>query len=116
MKKPEPLTDSGFKILSQCNLCDQKRSTELPSLSKIFFSEALFIGVVCSLLAVIGTFVSEFFIDRYFVDEVGISVLQFSLATVGLIFAIALAITFIATIIPVVHSSRKPPVESIRAL
>ena len=83
---------------------------------KIFFSEALFIGVVCSLLAIIGTFVSEFFIDRYFVDEVGISVLQFSLATVGLIFAIALAITFIATIIPVVHSSRKPPVESIRAL
>jgi ABC-type lipoprotein release transport system permease subunit len=43
---------------------------------KIFFSEALFIGVVCSLLAIIGTFVSEFFIDRYFVDEVGISVLQ----------------------------------------
>ena len=83
---------------------------------KIFFSESLFIGAVCALLAIIFTFIAEFFLDRYFVTEIGISILQFSIITVGLILAVAVVISFIATIIPVVHSSRKPPVESIRAL
>ena len=83
---------------------------------KIFFAEALFIGVLCALLGVIGTGITEFFIDRTFVEEIGISMLEFSMITVGLVFAITIVISFIATIIPVGHSSRKPPVESIRAL
>ena len=83
---------------------------------KIFFSESLFIATVCAFVALIFTFVAEFFLDRYFVDEIGISILQFNLATVGLVVAIALFIALVATIIPVLHSSKKPPVESIRAL
>ena len=83
---------------------------------KIFFSESLFISGVCSVLALIFTFVTEFILDNYFVSEIGISILQFSFITVGLVLAVALTIAFIATIIPVLHSSKKPPVESIRAL
>ena len=83
---------------------------------KIFFSESLFIATVCTILALIFTFVAEFFLDRYFVSEIGISVLQFSFITVGLVMAVSLFIALIATFIPVLHSSKKPPVESIRAL
>ena len=83
---------------------------------KIFFSESLFIAAVCALISIILTFVAEFFLDRYFVSEIGISILQFSVITVGLVVGVALFIAFIATIFPVIHSSRKPPVESIRAL
>ena len=83
---------------------------------KIFFSESLFIATVCTVLSLIFTFITEFFLDRYFVDQIGISILQFSLVTVGLVVAVSLVIAVIATIIPVLHSSKKPPVESIRAL
>ena len=83
---------------------------------KIFFSESLFIAALCSIIAIIGTYVIQFFLDNYFVTQIGISILQFHIATVGLIFAIAVTISFIATLIPVGNASRKPPVESIRAL
>ena len=83
---------------------------------KIFFVESLFIAAICSLISIIGAFVAQFFMDRSFVDRIGISILQFSPITVGLIIAIALAISFVATIFPVISASRKPPVESIRAL
>ncbi len=83
---------------------------------KIFFAESLFIATVCSVLSLIFTVTAEFFLDRYFVSEIGISIMQFSLATVGLVIAVSLVIAVIATIIPVLHSSKKPPVESIRAL
>ena len=83
---------------------------------KIFFVESLFIAAVCSVISIIAAFIAQFFMDRSFVDQIGISILQFSPITVGLIIAIALVIAFIATIIPVISASRKPPVESIRAL
>ena len=83
---------------------------------KIFFSESLFIAALCSLIAIIGTYVAQFFLDNYFVTQIGISILQFNILTVTLIFAIAVTISFVATLIPVGNASRKPPVESIRAL
>ena len=83
---------------------------------KIFFSESLFIAAICALLSIIITLVTQFFLDRYFVSQIDISVLQFNPLTLIFIIAIAAVISFIATIIPVLHSSRKPPVESIRSL
>ena len=83
---------------------------------KIFFVESLFIAAICSLISIIGAFIAQFFMDRYFVQQIGISILQFSPITVGLVIAIAVTIAFIATIFPVISASRKPPVESIRAL
>ncbi|MCR5333074.1 MAG: ATP-binding cassette domain-containing protein [Bacilli bacterium] len=83
---------------------------------KIFFSESLFIAAICAALAIIITFVAQFFLDRYFVQQIDISILQFNPLTLLLIIGVALVVAFVATIIPVMHSSRKPPVESIRAL
>ena len=83
---------------------------------KIFYSESLFIGMVCFILATIATFVVEMFLNNYFVEKINISVLSFGVINIGLILAIALLITFISTIFPVTHASRKPPVEAIRSL
>ena len=83
---------------------------------KIFFSESLFIAAICSILALAFTFVTQFFLDRYFVQQIDISILQFNPLTLLLVIGVALIVSFVATIIPVMHSSRKPPVESIRAL
>ena len=83
---------------------------------KIFFAESLFIATLCSVLAIISAQVVDFFLDRYFVSEAGVSIIQFNILTVVFIVAIALVIAFVATIIPVIHSSKKPPVESIRSL
>ena len=83
---------------------------------KIFFSESLFIGMLCFILASVATYIVEFFLNKSFIDKIGITVLEFGIVNIGLIFAIALAITFISTIFPVLHSSRKPPVEAIRSL
>ena len=83
---------------------------------KIFFSESLFISTLCTILSLIFSFVTEFFLDRYFVQEIGISILQFNIISVALVVVVSLVIAIIATIIPVLHSSKKPPVESIRAL
>ncbi len=83
---------------------------------KIFFSESLFISLLCFVLASVASFVVEMILNNSFVEDIGIKVLSFGLINIGLILGISLVITLIATIIPVWHSSRKPPVESIRAL
>lgn len=83
---------------------------------KIFFSESLFIAALCSILAIVITIVTDMSLDNYFISEIGLSILQFNIITFLLIVGIALVISFIATLIPVLHSSRKPPVESIRSL
>ena len=83
---------------------------------KIFFAESLFIAAICAVLSIIGAFVVQFFLDRSFVDEIGISILQFNVITVGLVVGVALVVALLATIFPVISASRKPPVESIRAL
>ncbi|MBR0439979.1 MAG: ATP-binding cassette domain-containing protein [Bacilli bacterium] len=83
---------------------------------KIFFSESLFIAAICSILAISITIVTDMSLDNYFISEIGLSILQFNIITFLLIIGIALVISFIATLLPVLHSSRKPPVESIRSL
>ena len=83
---------------------------------KIFFAESLFISAVCSLISIIAARIIEFFMDKSFVEDIGISILSFNPLTVVFVVGVALVITIFATLIPVIHSSRKPPVESIRAL
>ncbi len=83
---------------------------------KIFFAESLFIGMICCFLACIGTAVVDYLLNNSFMTQLGISVLSYGLINVGLILGISFLITLIATIIPVFHASKKPPVESIRAL
>ena len=83
---------------------------------KIFYSESLFIGLICFLLAVIATAVVEIILNNTFIEEIGITILSFGLINIGMILSISLLVTFVATILPVMHSSKKPPVEAIRAL
>ena len=83
---------------------------------KIFFAESLFISAICSLISVIGARIVEFFMDKSFMEQTGISIISFNILSVAFVVGVALIITFIATFIPVMHSSKKPPVESIRAL
>ena len=42
--------------------------------------------------------------------------LDFNIVNVGLILAVSLVVSAIATFFPVLSASKKPPVESIRAL
>ena len=85
---------------------------------KIFFAEAFIIAIICFVIATVGAGVACFLLNGIFVGNamIGLSVLNFGLPQVGLIFGISIVISFIATILPVFFAARKSPVESIRAL
>ena len=85
---------------------------------KIFFAEAFIIALICFIIATVGAGVACFLLNGIFVSNalIGLSVLNFGLPQVGLIFGISIVISFIATILPVFFAARKSPVESIRAL
>ncbi len=85
---------------------------------KIFFAEAFIIAIICFVIATVGAGVACFLLNGIFVGNamIGLSVLNFGLPPVGLIFGISIVISFIATILPVFFAARKSPVESIRAL
>lgn len=84
---------------------------------KIFFSEAAIITSICfvgaSILSGIGCLALNKALSDTFIK---FSIFNFGLINVGIIFAIALFVSFIATIFPVMVAAKKPPVESIRAL
>ena len=84
---------------------------------KIFFSEAAIITSICfvgaSILSGIGCLALNKTLSDTFIK---FSIFNFGLINVGIIFAIALFVSFIATIFPVMVAAKKPPVESIRAL
>lgn len=86
---------------------------------KIFFSEAFVIAIICFVLSVVGAGVTCGIINN---SVTGLELiptaklLDFGLINVGLILAISLFVSAIATFFPVLSASKKPPVESIRAL
>lgn len=84
---------------------------------KIFFSESSIIVAICFVLAAIGAGVTCFYLNQTFIDSVlGIALLNYGFLNIILILAIAIVISFIATFIPVMIASKKPPVEAIRSL
>ncbi len=83
---------------------------------KIFFSESSVIAFICFIISsVAGLFVCRI-INNNVGSIVGISLLNYGILHVGLILGISFAVSFLATIIPVYFTAKKPPVESIRAL
>lgn len=86
---------------------------------KIFFAEAFIIAMICFVLSVVGAGVACGIINK---SVTGLELiptaklLDFGLINVGLILAISLFVSAIATFFPVLSASKKPPVESIRAL
>lgn len=87
---------------------------------KIFFAEAFIIAMICFVLAsVIAGYVCGVINNTLTSATVAIpmsKLLDFNVVNVGLILAISLFVSAIATFFPVLSASKKPPVESIRAL
>lgn len=83
---------------------------------KIFFSEALIIALICIVFAMVGTLGACILINNVIIDAMSIALFVFTPLTAVMIVGVALVTAFLSTILPVVRYSRKPPVESIRAL
>ena len=83
---------------------------------KIFFAEGGFISCICFLLSAVAAFFVCNALNNSISEAISIKMLEYGWIEIGLIFAVAAVVSIIATIIPVVHAAKKPPVESIRAL
>ena len=85
-------------------------------LFKIFFSESGLIALICSIIAIITSAIVCWRLNVMMYEEVGLSMLDFGILNIGLIFVGAIIIAVIGTFVPVILAAKKPPVESIRTL
>lgn len=83
---------------------------------KIFYSESFLIAAICVVFAIVSSIVTCFGINSSLQEGLGISALNFGPINVLIIIGVALLVSILSTFIPVFLASRKPPVESIRAL
>lgn len=85
---------------------------------KIFFAESGIIVGICTVLALIGSFVACTILNNVLKNSLGLQVtlFVFGIASVGMLIGIALIVTLIATFLPVYFTAKKKPVDSIRAL
>lgn len=84
---------------------------------KIFFSESLVISVICILLSCAGGIVACHFINAEVSALLaGVSIFVFGPLSVLMLVGVALVTALVATFLPVYHTAKKKPVESIRAL
>jgi ABC-type antimicrobial peptide transport system permease subunit len=83
---------------------------------KIYFSEAGIISLICIALASILSPVACYFLNAEMARGLNIEVFNFGLMNIGIIFAVAIVVGLIGTLLPVIRASKRPPVESIRAL
>lgn len=83
---------------------------------KIFFAEAFMIATICFILATIGAYIVCGIINDGAISLVSMKLLNFSAINALLILVVAFGISALATFFPVRSASKKPPVESIRAL
>jgi len=85
---------------------------------KIFFSESVILATVCSVIAMIVALISCKAINSYLVSGTvfALEFLNFNIVNCLILFAVAMAVAFAATILPVYFAAKKKPVDSIRAL
>ena len=83
---------------------------------KIFFSESLVIAAICSVLSIAGSSILCGVLNTELGSALGASIFVFGVASVLIIFAIALLTAFLATFLPVWNAAKKKPVDSIRAI
>lgn len=84
---------------------------------KIFIAEALFITATCFIVSTIFSALSCAFFNVYTVGTaVKISLFNYGLVNVLMSLGMVLVVSCIATGIPVINTSRKSPIESIRSL
>lgn len=83
---------------------------------KIFFSESLIIAAICSLLSIFGSAFLCKVLNMELGSTLGASIFVFGIASILIIFAIALFTALLATFLPVWNAAKKKPVDSIRAI
>lgn len=83
---------------------------------KIFFAESFIIAMINFVLASIGVFMATSIINGILREEVGIliTVLNFDIRQVVLLFAVSVFVAFIASFIPVKRIASKRPIDAIR--
>ena len=85
---------------------------------KVFFSESLIIiGICFAVSTVLAILASERF-NAFLMDSFSVSARLFFFGPLQalILLALALGVAFIATLLPVIHHSKKPPVDAIRSL
>lgn len=83
---------------------------------KIYFSES---GIICGICFIISSIFSSLgciILNNQLSEGLSIKLFDFGLINIAIILAVSFVVGFIGTIFPVIKASRKPPVESIRAL
>ncbi len=85
---------------------------------KIFMSESMIIAFICMAVAIVGTLGLCLLLNNILIEDtfIVVSIFTFGPLSALCILGIALLTAIISTILPVALYSRKPPIESIRAL
>ena len=88
---------------------------------KVFWSESGIIALICFLLASVAAGVVCAVLNNVFTGInigtiAGIKILNFNIVNIGIILAVAILISILATLFPVLRAAKKPPVEAIRSL
>ncbi|MCQ2087625.1 MAG: ABC transporter ATP-binding protein/permease [Bacilli bacterium] len=83
---------------------------------KIFFSESGIICGICFLVSSLMCSMSCAVLNNQLVEGFNIQIFDFGIINVAIILGVSFIVGFIGTFFPVFKASRKPPVESIRAL
>lgn len=83
---------------------------------RIFFAESFIIAMINFVLSALGVFAVTTFINYIIRHEIGIliTVLTFDFRQIILLFAVSLAVAFIASFLPVKKIASKKPIDAIR--
>ena len=85
---------------------------------KVFFSESMLIISVCFTLSVIFSLILSLWFNAFLKENLMVSSSLFFFGPLQALIlgALATAVAFVSTILPVHHHAKKPPVDAIRAL
>ena len=83
---------------------------------KIFFSESAIICLICVAFSIVISGIGCYIFNTELAENLTIQFFEFGIVNVAIIFAIAFVVGLLGTLFPVIRASRRPPVESIRAL
>ena len=83
---------------------------------KIYFSESGIITGICFIISVVISFITCRILDQQLAQGLNIALFNFGPLNLLFILAVSALVSFAGTIVPVSIASRRPPVESIRAL
>ena len=83
---------------------------------KIFFSESAIICLICVAFSVVISGIGCYIFNNEISDKIRMQFFEFGPLNIAIIIGIALIVGVLGTLLPVIKASRRPPVESIRAL